>query len=143
MKEIRKIKKGEIYYADLNPTVGSEQKGERPVVILQNHLGNKYSPTTIIAPLTKIIKKENLPTHIFIRNNEYLKYDSIILLEQIRTIDKSRLLSYMGELKNYELNNVNNALVSTFDFDVIEYLKSLKIGGNYEKEKKLYSNYYK
>lgn len=86
------IKKGDIYYASLNPVVGSEQKGERPVVVIQNNLGNKYSPTVIIAPLTEVIKKADLPTHITIFRNDFLKYDSMILLEQLRTIDKSRLI---------------------------------------------------
>ena len=77
------IKKGDIYYASLNPVVGSEQKGERPVVVIQNNLGNKYSPTVIIAPLTEVIKKADLPTHITIFRNDFLKYDSMILLEII------------------------------------------------------------
>lgn len=137
------IKKGDIYYATLNPVVGSEQRGERPVVVLQNDLGNKYSPTIIIAPLTKIIKKEKLPTHILIHSNEFLRYDSLILLEQIRVIDKSRILSYMGCLLDYEMEMVNCALVDVFDFDIIGYLKTFGIGEEYAKKKKrLYSNYY-
>ena len=87
-----KIKRGNVFIADLDPTVGSEQYGRRPVVILSNDLNNKYSPTILVAPLTKILKKTKLPTHIMIRKNYFLKYDSLILLEQIRTIDKSRLV---------------------------------------------------
>ena len=137
------IKKGDIYYASLNPAIGSEQRGERPVVVLQNDCGNKYSPTVIVAPLTKIIKKEKLPTHILIHNNDFLRYNSLILLEQIRVIDKSRIISYMGSLLDYQLDKVNRALVDVFDFDVISYLKTYGIGENYvQKKKRLYSNYY-
>lgn len=137
------IKKGDIYYATLNPAIGSEQKGERPVVVLQNDCGNKYSPTVIVAPLTKIIKKEKLPTHILIHSNDFLSYNSLILLEQIRVIDKSRIISYMGSLLDYQLDKVNRALVDVFDFDIISYLKTYGIGENYvQKKKRLYSNYY-
>lgn len=137
------IKKGDIYYASLNPAIGSEQKGERPVVVLQNDCGNKYSPTVIVAPLTKIIKKEKLPTHILIHSNEFLRYDSLILLEQIRVIDKSRIISYIGSLLDYQLDKINRALVDVFDFDIISYLKTYGIGENYvQKKKRLYSNYY-
>lgn len=137
------IKKGDIYYATLNPAIGSEQKGERPVVVLQNDCGNKYSPTVIVAPLTKIIKKEKLPTHILIHNNDFLRYNSLILLEQIRVIDKSRIINYMGSLLDYQLDKVNRALVDVFDFDIISYLKTYGIGENYvQKKKRLYSNYY-
>ena len=137
------IKKGDIYYASLNPAIGSEQRGERPVVVLQNDCGNKYSPTVIVAPLTKIIKKEKLLTHILIHSNDFLRYNSLILLEQIRVIDKSRIISYMGSLLDYQLDKVNRALVDVFDFDVISYLKTYGIGENYvQKKKRLYSNYY-
>lgn len=137
------IKKGDIYYATLNSAIGSEQKGERPVVVLQNDCGNKYSPTVIVAPLTKIIKKEKLPTHILIHSNDFLRYNSLILLEQIRVIDKSRIISYMGSLLDYQLDKVNRALVDVFDFDIISYLKTYGIGENYvQKKKRLYSNYY-
>ena len=125
------IKKGDIYYASLNPVIGSEQSGERPVVVLQNDCGNKYSPTVIVAPLTKIIKKEKLPTHILIHSNDFLRYNSLILLEQIRVIDKSRIISYMGSLLDYQLDKVNRALVDVFEFDIISYLKTYGIGENY------------
>ena len=137
------IKKGDIYYASLNPAIGSEQKGERPVVVLQNDCGNKYSPTVIVPPLTMIINKEKLATHILIHSNDFLRYNSLILLEQIRVIDKSRIISYMGSLLDYQLDKVNRALVDVFDFDIISYLKTYGIGENYvQKKKRLYSNYY-
>ena len=137
------IKRGEIYLANLNPSLGSEQSGIRPVLIIQNDTGNRYSPTVIVAPLTKIIKKEKLPTHILIHSNDFLRYNSLILLEQIRVIDKSRIISYMGCLLDYQLDKVNRALVDVFDFDVISYLKTYGIGENYvQKKKRLYSNYY-
>ena len=139
---INNIRKGNIYYADLNPTLGSEQNGERPVAILQNELGNEYCPTIIVAPLTSIIKKTKLPTHIFVKKRNGLKYDSLLLLEQIRVIDKSRLISYLCKLSENELSLVNKGIVDTFDLDVIDYLKSFGIGEGYEKKKALYSNYY-
>lgn len=112
------IKKGDIYYASLNPVVGSEQKGERPVVVLQNDCGNKYSPTVIVAPLTKIIKKEKLPTHILIHSNEFLRYDSLILLEQIRVIDKSRIFAYLGKLSESQIQKMDMALINVFEIDI-------------------------
>ena len=138
-----RIKRGNVFIADLDPTTGSEQNGRRPVVILSNDLNNKYSPTILIAPFTKILKKRYLPTHILVRKTSYLKYDSLILLEQIRVIDKSRIISYMGSLLDYQLDKVNRALVDVFDFDIISYLKTYGIGENYvQKKKRLYSNYY-
>ena len=137
-----KIKRGNVFIADLNPTIGSEQYGRRPVVILSNDLSNKYSPTILIAPFTKILKKRSLPTHILVRKNYFLKYDSIILLEQIRTIDKSRLVAYKGSLKQNVLDEINFGLIEAEEIDFISYLKSLGIGGNNEKKKKLYSDYY-
>lgn len=142
MMEEDKIKRGNVFIADLNPTVGSEQYGRRPVVILSNDLSNKYSPTILIAPFTKILKKRSLPTHILVKRNSFLKYDSIILLEQIRTIDKSRLIAYKGNLKQSILDEINLGLIETEEIDFISYLKSFGIGGDYEKKKKLYSDYY-
>ena len=140
---IREVQKGDIYFANLDPVIGSEQKGDRPVVVIQNDIGNKYSPTTIIAPLTKVIKKEKLPTHVFLNKNEFMKYDSLVLLEQIRVIDKRRIISYLGRLNLEQIHLIDNALVDTFDFDVINYLKNKGIGEKYEeKKKKLYCNYY-
>lgn len=137
-----KIKRGNVFIADLDPTVGSEQYGRRPVVILSNDLNNKYSPTILVAPLTKILKKTKLPTHIMIRKNYFLKYDSLILLEQIRTIDKSRLVSYKGKVESSTLEKINNGLIESEDIDIITYLKSSGIGGKDEERKRIYSNYY-
>lgn len=103
------INRGEIYYADLSPAVGSEQGGCRPVVILQNDVGNKYSPTTIVAPITSRLGKKQLPTHITF-NGCGLPKDSVILMEQIRTIDKSRLKQKMGCLTNEKWEVVNETI---------------------------------
>lgn len=102
--------RGDIYYADLRPVVGSEQGGIRPVVILQNNVGNQYSPTVIAAPITSR-RKTNLPTHVSInRQVDKLRCNSVILMEQIRTIDKSRLMDRIGVLNDYEMQQVNQAL---------------------------------
>lgn len=107
----KKISRGEIYVADLNPYQGSEQGGIRPVVILQNDVGNYFSSTTIVASLTPhVAKKENLPTHVFINSREDLEDDSIIMCEQIRTIDKSKLIRCLGRLDEYEMEEVEEAL---------------------------------
>ena len=107
----KKISIGEIYVADLNPYQGSEQGGIRPVVILQNDAGNYFSSTTIVASLpSHVAKKENLPTHVFINSREDLEDDSIIMCEQIRTIDKSRLIRCLGRLDEYEMEEVEEAL---------------------------------
>ena len=91
------IKRGELYYADLSPVVGSEQGGIRPVLVVQNDVGNKYSPTVIAAAVTSKINKAKLPTHIELPSNVYgLQRDSVILLEQIRTLDKRRLKERIG-----------------------------------------------
>lgn len=105
------IKRGDLYYADLSPVVGSEQGGVRPVLIIQNNIGNKYSPTVIIAAITSQINKAKLPTHIEISANEYgLNKDSVILLEQIRTIDKKRLREKIGYLDESMMVKVDNSL---------------------------------
>ena len=94
----KEIKKGQIYYADLSPVVGSEQGGRRPVLVIQNDKGNKYAPTTIVAIITSRKTKANLPTHIWLPNTVGLKCESMVELEQIRTIDKSRLKNYLGTI---------------------------------------------
>lgn len=94
---MRKVKRGQIYYADLSPVVGSEQDGFRPVLILQNDTGNKFSPTTIVAPITSTKPDSRMPTHVRV-NVEGLVSGSVALLEQIRTIDKRRLDDYVGKL---------------------------------------------
>lgn len=109
------IKRGDMYYADLSPVIGSEQGGVRPVLIIQNDVGNKYSPTVIAAAITSQTTKNRLPTHININSNEYgLVKDSVILAEQIRTIDKSRLKEKIGQIDPFTMNLVNNALGVSF-----------------------------
>lgn len=109
------IKRGDIFYADLSPVVGSEQGGVRPVLIVQNDIGNKYSPTVIAAAITSQINKAKLPTHIEISAKEYgLQKDSVILLEQIRTIDKKRLREKNGHLDDELMEKVNEALGISF-----------------------------
>lgn len=142
MIEEYEIKRGNVFIADLNPTIGSEQYGRRPVVILSNDLNNKYSPTILVAPLTKIIKKTKLPTHIMIKKNNFLKYDSLILLEQLRTIDKTRLTDFKGRVDKITLEKINNGLIESQDIDFILYLKKFGIGGIDDEKKRLYRDYY-
>ncbi len=107
----RNIYKGELYYADLTPVVGSEQGGIRPVLVIQNNVGNKYSPTVIVAAITsKINSKAKLPTHVSLPDNIGLEKDSIVLLEQIRTIDKQRIGKFIGTINGATLQDVNNAI---------------------------------
>ena len=109
------VKRGDIFYADLSPVVGSEQGGLRPVLIVQNDVGNKYSPTVIAAAITSQKTKNDLPTQIKINASGCgLAKDSIVLLEQIRTIDKQRLKEKMGTLDNMSMNGINNALSVSF-----------------------------
>jgi len=111
------IKRGELYYADLSPVVGSEQGGVRPVLVVQNDVGNKYSPTVIAAAVTSQMSKAKLPTHIAITAGEYgLPKDSVVLLEQIRTIDKRRLRERIGELPMDVMRKVNDALMVSLGF---------------------------
>ena len=107
------VKRGELYYADLSPVVGSEQGGVRPVLVVQNDTGNKYSPTVIAAAVTSKINKARLPTHIELPSAFGLAKDSVILLEQIRTIDKKRLLSRIGELPPATMRPCRRAARST------------------------------
>ena len=107
------VKRGEIYYADLSPVVGSEQGGVRPVLIVQNDVGNRHSPTVIAAAITSQKEKAKLPTHIELSASGLAK-DSVVLLEQIRTIDKKRLKERMGELETGDMSRVNNALSISF-----------------------------
>ena len=105
------IRRGDIFYANLNPVIGSEQGGLRPVLILQNDIGNTYSPTTIVAAITSKIKRAKLPTHIELKANQYdLEKDSVVLLEQLRTIDKQRLKERVGHLDEETMAKVNVAL---------------------------------
>lgn len=106
------VKRGDIFYADLSPVIGSEQGGIRPVLILQNDVGNRYSPTVICAAITSQINKAKLPTHIEIDSKRYsLIKDSVVLLEQIRTIDKRRLKEKLGHLDSEIMVRVNRALL--------------------------------
>ena len=112
------IKRGELYYADLSPVVGSEQGGVRPILIVQNDTGNKYSPTIIAAAVTSKINKAKLPTHIELSAHEFgLSKDSVILLEQIRTLDKRRLKERIGELSPVTMKKVNTALLISLGFN--------------------------
>ncbi len=109
------IKRGDIYYADLSPVVGSEQGGLRPVLIIQNEIGNCYSPTVIAAAITSRMGKNRLPTHIDIHADKVgLAKDSVVLLEQIRTLDKKRLKEKMGHLDESMMNSVNAAIAVSF-----------------------------
>jgi len=109
------IKRGDIYYADLSPVVGSEQGGVRPVLIIQNDVGNKYSPTVIAAAITSRMGKNKLPTHIDIYADRVgLAKDSVVLLEQVRTIDKQRLGEKMGHLDDATMNAVDDAMAISF-----------------------------
>jgi mRNA interferase MazF len=111
------IKRGELYYADLSPVVGSEQGGVRPVLIVQNDVGNKYSPTIIAAAITSKINKAKLPTHIELPSSSYgLQRDSVILLEQIRTLDKRRLKERIGELNEVTMSKVDRAILISLGF---------------------------
>ncbi len=114
------VKRGDIFYADLSPVVGSEQGGLRPVLIVQNDVGNKYSPTVIAAAITSRMGKTKLPTHIDVTHSAEssvsrgLARDSVILLEQVRTIDKRRLKEHIGHLDDYTMQRVNTAISVSF-----------------------------
>lgn len=117
------IKRGEIYYANLSPVVGSEQGGIRPVLVIQNDIGNKYSPTTIVAAITSRGKR-NQVTHVTVSGSG-LTEPSIVLLEQVRTIDKSRLDKRIGTLGDSDMKQVDKAIVQSFG---IQYLEGLLYG---------------
>ena len=112
------IKRGEIYYADLSPVVGSEQGGVRPVLIVQNNVGNRHSPTVIAAAITSQREKTRLPTHISLDAADCgLAKDSVVLLEQVRTLDKTRLRERMGELGSTDMRRVDGALSVSFGLE--------------------------
>ena len=114
---VENIKRGELFYANLSPVVGSEQGGLCPVLIVQNDIGNKYSPTVIVAAITSKINKAKIPTHIELSATTYgLEKDSVVLLEQIRTLDKSRLEKKIGALDYKTMQNVNQALLISLGF---------------------------
>lgn len=109
------VKRGDIFYADLSPVVGSEQGGTRPVLIVQNNMGNKHSPTVIAAAITSQMNKARLPTHIeLVGPTVGLTKNSVVLLEQIRTIDKKRLKEHMGRLDDEMMNKVDDAIAVSF-----------------------------
>lgn len=114
---MEQIKRGQIYYADLSPVVGSEQGGTRPVLIIQNDVGNKYSPTVIACAVTSQLTKAKLPTHIEVKQGQFgLPKDSVILLEQIRTLDKRRLKERVGELDAAAMARVDRAILISLGF---------------------------
>ena len=106
-----KVRRGELYYADLSPVVGSEQGGVRPVIVVQNDIGNKYSPTIIVAPVTSQMNKAKLPTHVKLKGNKYgLPKNSVALMEQLRTIDKTRLREKIGTFSADIMNKIDEAI---------------------------------
>ena len=112
MTNTQQIKRGDIFYADLSPVVGSEQGGLRPVLVVQNNIGNKYSPTIIVAAITSQLTKAKLPTHLSLPADTFnLPKDSVILFEQLRTIDKRRLKNHVGTLDDRFMRKANEALV--------------------------------
>ena len=111
MKEDWVYRRGDIYFADLDPVVGSEQGGTRPVIVIQNDTGNKHSPTLIVATVTtRIRKNENMPTHLLIKDNPAFREASVVQLEQIRTIDKCRIDNYLGKVTPHEMVAIEKAL---------------------------------
>ncbi len=119
---MEQIKRGEIDYANLCPVVGSEQGGDRPVLILQNNKGNLHSRTTIVAAITSELDKPNLPTHVIFKS-DCMKKESMVLLEQIRTIDKSRLGRFVGTMDSKTMKRVDKAILISFGIDYLEGLK--------------------
>lgn len=116
--EKKEIVRGDIYYADLSPVIGSEQGGIRPVLVVQNNVGNKHSPTIVVAAITsKATTKANLPTHIRLAAVSGLEKDSLVLLEQIRTIDRRRLREYIGRLDEKKMKQIDSALAVSIGID--------------------------
>lgn len=113
--KIRRVKRGEVFYADLGEGIGSEQSGIRPVVVIQNDTGNKFSPTVIIASITSQLNKSKLPTHIKIGQYKGLDKGSIVLLEQIRVIDKKRLKEYRCTLSEEDIEKINKAILISLE----------------------------
>ena len=111
------FKRGELYFADLSPVIGSEQGGVRPVLVIQNNVGNKYSPTIIVAAITSQINKAKIPTHVELSSLEYgLPKDSVVLLEQLRTLDKRRLRDRIGVLDAKKMRLIDNAILISLGF---------------------------
>ena len=117
VKNLEEIKRGEIYFADLSPVQGSEQGGVRPVIIIQNDIGNRYSPTVIAGAITSKLTKAKLPTHIELRSGEGgISKDSVVLLEQLRTLDKRRLKARIGKVSDEQMEKINRALLISLGF---------------------------
>ena len=112
------FRRGEIYFADLDPHYGSEQGGKRPVIVIQNNTGNKFAPTVIVAAITsKVSKKPNQPTHVLIEQNPAFSRPSVVLLEQIFTIDKERIQRFLGQTTPDEMYQINEALMNSLDLN--------------------------
>ena len=112
------FRRGEIYFADLDPHYGSEQGGKRPVIVIQNNTGNKFAPTVIVAAVTsKVSKKPNQPTHVLIDRNPAFSRPSMVLLEQIFTIDKERIQQLLGQTTPDEMYQINEALMNSLDLN--------------------------
>lgn len=125
MNEDWVFKRGDLYYANLNPYFGSEQGGTRPVLVLQNNMGNFFCPTLIVAPLTsKWIKKKELPVHYTLESVQELGQKSVVLLEQIKTIDKRRILFYIGKVSREEMRAVDEALQVSLDIHIPEEMEA-------------------
>lgn len=118
------IHRGEIYYADLSPVVGSEQGGYRPVIVLQNNKGNRYSTTVIIAPISSRMTKNDLPTHVMVECSA-LEKRSVVLLEQIRTIDKQRIKEKIGVIDDLVMNLINQAIKTSLDIKWFSFLHDI------------------
>ena len=115
----RRIRRGDVFVADLDPVIGSEQGGTRPVVILQNDAGNRYSPTVIAAPFTSEIKKQDLPTHVCITKCGCLEVDSMAMLEQIRVLDKRHLKEFLGFIRRADVERLDEALRISLGLDEV------------------------
>ena len=127
MTEMRKnwvYRRGDIYIANLNPFRGSEQGGTRPVLVLQNNDGNFYCPTLIVAPLSSKLKKPNLPTHFLLKKGRGLMTDSIVELEQIKTIDKSRIQRYIGKITPEQMSGVEEAIQKSLGMYIPECVEA-------------------
>jgi mRNA interferase MazF len=116
-KKYMGVQKGDIFYADLGETIGSEQSGVLTVVVIQNDIGNQYSPTVIVAPITSKVKKQMLPTHVEIGERFGLTEYSVVLLEQLRTIDWKRISGYVGKVDSKTLRQINKALRASLDLE--------------------------
>lgn len=113
-RNIQYVFRGDLYFADLSPVIGSEQGGVRPVLVIQNDVGNKYSPTVIVAAITSRTTKASIPTHVSIpKTGRGLKQDSTVLAEQIRTIDRNRLKEYIGHLEQGEMEGIEKAMITS------------------------------